>query len=149
LVNLVSLNALVYRSRGSLNIDVEALGAVRDDRTGEYYFPTPEHNGELPRDAFIAFEFWIGNVMGVAELRAELAPIIKREDSLLLQKCLYSGSHSGDVIECALLPTLEHEVRELLDSHGSKLSECLISVLHGILALIESARKENNPIVFV
>ena len=56
-------------------MDVETLGALKDERTGEYYFPTPEHNGKFPREAFIAYEFWIGNVTGVAELREELNTI--------------------------------------------------------------------------
>jgi hypothetical protein len=145
----MSLSALVYRSRTTLNIDMESLGAVRDDRTGEYYFTSSEHDGKFPREAFIAREFWIGNVMSVAELREELRAITKIDASLLLEKCLYSGSHSGDVIELALLPALEHEVRELLHRQRTKLSQYFIEVLDGILELIETAKKENNPIVFV
>jgi hypothetical protein len=60
----MSLNALVYRSSRTLELDVEGLGAVRDDRTGEFYFPTPEHDGKFSRDVFIAKEFWIGNMTG-------------------------------------------------------------------------------------
>jgi hypothetical protein len=145
----MSLSALVYRSRQTLDVDVGSLGAVRDDHTGEYFFPTPQHDGKYPREAFIAYEFWIGNVMGVAELRAELCTITNREDSLLLKRCLYSGTHSGDVIELALLPALEYEVQGLLDRCGTRISEYLMSVLHGILGLIETAKRENNPIVFV
>jgi|HubBroStandDraft_6_1064221.scaffolds.fasta_scaffold128105_1 hypothetical protein len=87
--------------------------------------------------------------MGVAELREELCSITSEENSLLLTRCFYSGSHSGDVIELALLPALEKEVRGLLDGQGTRLSEYLISVLHGILGLVETAKRENNPIVFV
>ena len=47
----MSLSALVYRSRGTLDIDVESLGAARDARTGEYYFPTPQYDGKFPREA--------------------------------------------------------------------------------------------------
>lgn len=144
----MSLSALVYRSRGTLDIDVESLGAAKDDRTGEYYFSTPQYDGKFPREAFIASEFWIGNITGVAELREELRTITNEQDSLLLKRCLYSGTHSGDVIELALLPTFEHEVRGLL-AREMKISENLISVLHGILGLIETAKRESNPIVFV
>jgi hypothetical protein len=145
----MSLSAFVYRCRATLNIDAESLGATRDDRTGEYFFPTAEHDGNFPREAFIAYEFWIGNVAGVAELREELGTITNEENSLLLKRCPYSGTHSGDVIELALLPALEYEVRGLLDRWGTRISEHLISVLHGILGLIETAKRENNPIVFV
>jgi hypothetical protein len=145
----MSLSALVYRSRATLNIEAESLGAIKDDCTGEYFFPTAEHDGRFPREAFIAYEFWIGNMMGVAELREELRTVTNEEDSLLLKRRFYSGTHSGDVIELALLPAFEHEVRGLLDRWGTRISEHLISVLHGILGLIETAKRENNPIVFV
>jgi hypothetical protein len=145
----MSLSALVYRSRATLDIDVESLGAARNDLTGEYYFPTPEHDGKFPSDAFIASEFWIGNITSVAELREELRTISTEQGSLLLSKCFYSGSHSGDIIELALLPALEREVRSFLDRRERRLSEHLTSVLHGVLGLIETAKRESNPIVFV
>jgi hypothetical protein len=145
----MSLSALVYRSRATLHIDVESLGAARDIRTGEYYFPTPEHDGKFPRETFIASEFWIGNVTSVAELREELGTITTEQASLLLSTCFYSGSHSGDVIELALLPALEREVRSFLDQRERKISEHLSSVLEGISGLIETAKRESNPIVFV
>jgi hypothetical protein len=145
----MSLSALVYRSRKTLTIDVESLGVVTDDRTGEYYFPTPEHDGKFSREAFIASEFWIGNVMSVAELREELRTITKRDNSLLLETCFYSGSHSGDVIAVAMLPALEEEVRHLLGKEKTSLSKYFIAVLDGLLELIETAKRESNPIVFV
>jgi hypothetical protein len=145
----MSLSALVYRSRATLDIDVESLGAAGNDLTGEYYFPTPEHDGKFPSDAFIASEFWIGNITSVAELREELRTISTEQESLLLSKCFCSGSHSGDIIELALLPALEREVRSFLDRRERRLSEHLTSVLHGVLGLIETAKGESNPIVFV
>ena len=144
----MSLSALVYRNRGTLDIDVDSLGATRDDRTGEYYFPTPQYDGKFPREAFIASEFWIGNITGLAELREELRTITN-QDSLFEKMVLYSGTHSGDVIELAQMPTLEHELRSLLARRKTQISENLVSVLHGILGLIETAKRENNPIVFV
>ena len=50
----------------------------------EYFFPTAEYDGKFPTEAFIACEFWIGNIMGVGELREELRTITNEEDSLLL-----------------------------------------------------------------
>jgi len=49
----MSLSAVVYRSRGTLHIDVESFGAVRDEGTGEYYFATFQYHGTLPREVFI------------------------------------------------------------------------------------------------
>jgi hypothetical protein len=145
----MSLSALVYRSRTTLDIDVESLGAARNDLTGEYYFPTPEHDGKFPREAFIASEFWIGNITSVAELREELRTITTEQESTLLSRCLYSGPHSGDIIELTVLPALEHEVRSLLGDREMRFSEHLTSVLRGVLGLIETAKREGNPIVFV
>jgi hypothetical protein len=145
----MSLSALVYRSRPTLDIDVASLGAARNDLTGEYYFPTPEHDGKFPREAFIASEFWIGNITSVAELREELRTITTEQESTLLSRCLYSGSHSGDIIELTLLPALEHEVRSFLDDREMRFSKHLTSVLRGVLGLIETAKREGNPIVFV
>ena len=144
----MSLNALVYSNRAALDIDVERLGAVKDDRTGEYYFPSPEHDGKFPREAFIACEFWIGNVLSVAGLRHEIVAVTGKENSLLQTKCLYSGSHSGDVIEIEQLPALEFEIRDLLQQQLPRSSN-LPSFLSGMQQLIEAAKKENNPIVFV
>jgi hypothetical protein len=67
----------------------------------------------------------------------------------MLEKVLYSDTHSGDVIELTLLPALELEIHDLLEQHGPALSEYLVSVLHGILGLIEAAKREKNPIAFV
>lgn len=145
----LSLNALVYRSRATLDIDVESMGAVKDERTGEFYFSTSAHDGRFPREAFIAREYWIGNVLGVAELRQEISSIIKTRDSILLEKVLYSGTHSGDVIELVLVSTLEREIRGLLQYERSKLSAYVMKFLRGMLDLIETAKAENNPIVFV
>ncbi len=144
----MSLNALVYRSRASLTIDVDSLGAVKDVRTGEYYFPGPEHDGKFPREVFIAHEFWIGNVMSVAELRQEMRTITRRADLLLETKCLYSGTHSGDVIGIDLFPALECEIRDLFDRHRPQLSDPVVEFLTGMLELIQAAERE-NPIAFV
>ena len=145
----MGLNAVVYRSRERLNIDVESLGAVRDDLTGEYYFPTPEHDGKFPRDIFIAKNFRIGNITGVAELREELSALLQGNHSILLEKCFYSGSHSGDLMEIVSLPALESEISTLLERRKLALSPYLLSVLRGMLELVETAKTENNPIVFV
>src|SRR5260370_4965466 len=111
----MSLSAVVYRCRATLNIDAESLGAIKDDCTGEYFSPNAQHDGKFPKEAFIAYEFWIGNVMGVEELREELCTATNEENSLLLNSCFYSGTHSGTSIELALSPALEPEVRGLLD----------------------------------
>jgi hypothetical protein len=67
----------------------------------------------------------------------------------LQTRVLYSGSHSGDVIEFELLPDLESEIRELLSRDRLKLSDHAATFLKGMLELVEVAKTEKNPIVFV
>jgi hypothetical protein len=66
--------------------------------------------------------------MSAAELGKELRTITKSGDSLLTEKRLCSGSYSGDIVN---------------------LSQYLVDVLDGTLQLVETAKRENNPIVLV
>lgn len=92
----MSLSAVVYRSRSSIDADIEAQGAKKDERTGQYYFEAPEIERRFPKGFSEATEWRIGNIESVAELRDEFETLTGRRDLLLIQKCLFSGSHSGD-----------------------------------------------------
>lgn len=144
----MSLNAVANRGRSGLTIDVVSLVAIKDEVTVEYYFPTPEHDGKFPADLFIAKEFWNGNVAGIAELREELRKLSDGSSSILLERCLYSGTHWGDLLELELPPAPEHEILSLLGRPKAAISACLDSVLKNMLDLINAAKIEKNPIVF-
>lgn len=145
----MSLNALVYRSQKNLGIDADAIGAIRNKDTGEYCFSTSEREMQFPPSLFIAREFWIGNISSVAELREEVNHLMQGHRSIVTEKCLYSGIHTGDVIKIDMLSDIEEEVRTLLTDRRDQMSPHLLSVLRGIMGLIEAAKREGNPIVFV
>jgi hypothetical protein len=145
----MSLSAVVYRSRSSIDADLEAQGARKDERTGEYYFESPEIERRFPRGFSEAKEWWIGNITSVAELRDELETLTGRRDLLLIQKCLFSGSHCGDLIEPEFFSSIESEVQEILSHFRTRLSLSAKQFLDGMLNIIAVARTEKNPIVFV
>jgi len=145
----MSLSAVVDRSRSSIDADIEAQGGEKDERTGQYYFESPEIERGFPRGFSEATEWWIGNIEGVAELRDEFETLTGRRDLLLIQKCLFSGSHSGDLIEPELFSSIENEVREILSHFKLRLSTSAKQFLDGMLNIITVARREKNPIVFV
>ncbi len=107
----MSLSAVVYRSRSSIDAHIEAQGAKKDERTGQYYFESSEIERGFPRGFSEATEWCIGNIESVAELRNEFETLTGGRDLLLIQKCLFSGSHSGDLIEPELFSSIENEVR--------------------------------------
>lgn len=143
----MSLSAVVYRNRKSLGIDAEAEGAKKDPTTGEYYFDSPQR--AFPQDFFIATDWQIGNVSSVAELRLELETLTGKKDLLIIEKCLYSGSHSGDLIELELLTPIETETLEILHRFRGSVPAGVEKFLSAMLDTIQVARRENNPIVFV
>jgi hypothetical protein len=145
----MSLSAVVYRNRSSIDADIEAQGAQKDERTGQYYFESPEIERGFPRGFSEASKWWIGNIESVAELRDEFDALTGRRDLLLIQKCLFSGSHSGDLIEPELFSSIESEVREILSRFKMGLSLSAKQFLDGMLNMITVARREENPIVFV
>jgi hypothetical protein len=68
--------------------------------------------------------------------------------SLLLEAVLYSGSHCDDVISLDQLDELVREVK-LVEAGPKPLPSCLQGFLEQMSTLITTARKEQNPIVFV
>jgi hypothetical protein len=66
------------------------------------------------------------------------------DESLITQRILYSGSHSGDSIGLDMVPELVREIGSL------RALECqeLTSFLTALESLTASALAERNPIVF-
>lgn len=144
----MSLSAVVYKNSDTLAVNLEA-GGKKDPTTGQYYFDSPEEERRFPKDFFVAADWWIGNVSSVAELRAELENLAGTNDLLLIERCLYSGSHSGDTIEPNLFATIEKEILQLRHRLGDALPESIERFFSGMLNIIQIAKRENNPIVFV
>jgi hypothetical protein len=143
----MGLNAVVYLSRLSLPRDVEALGAKKDSLTGEYYFEETAAAHQLPPRFSDAVHKRLGNISAIAELREDVREIFGTTATLLHTKCLYSRTHSGDVIEIELLDQIELEIAEARKSGVDR--PLLRQFLDAMTELVRIARRENNPIVFV
>lgn len=90
----------------------------------------------------------LGNATMIASLRDEISPFI-RQHSLLMSKVLYSGSHSGDEIQAEDIDRLGSEIKTTRAKIGTKLSLSVEKFLDDMSDLVEKAREEKNPIIFV
>jgi hypothetical protein len=145
----MGLDIVVYRSKESLGIDVDSLGAIKDPLTGEYRFPMQFVGDKFPRELIVAARWRVGNMDAVAQLRGELELVVGPGRLLLIEKCLYDGTHSGDTIDSGLFGRLDDEIYEIQRRFGEQFSHNLKDFLTRMLEVIQVAKNENNPIVFV
>jgi hypothetical protein len=143
----MGIDARVYLAKRSLPDHVERLGARRDPITGEYYFEGTMAANQFPPGFSVAIHKRIGNAQTVAELRQEVRDALGTTHSLLYERCLKSGTHSGDVIEYGLLDQLEQEVIKARKWDAEK--PLLKDFLDAMAELIQVGKREINPIVFV
>jgi hypothetical protein len=133
-----------------INIDADAEGASREPTTGEYYCADPalepSFDRKYPIETRESISKRLGNISLIAFLRKEAEGFLDN-NSVVLSKVLYSGSHAGDVTGPESLSQLENELRQFQRSekHVSKELTTFITDLH---ELIIAARREGNPIVF-
>src|SRR5207253_1992444 len=123
------------------------LGAVLDPTTGEYYFSDAALETRFPSETRTAVRNRIGNIALISELRQQAGAVLD-ENSVVLSKVLYSGTHCGDAIDAQVFPNLEQEL-SLLHRHAEKVgSEYLKRFSADVVELITAAKSEGNPIVF-
>jgi hypothetical protein len=144
----MGLDAVVYKSAGSIAFDPVKEGARRDETTGEICFEGDVRGKEYPRSSFTAAEKRLGNILAIRALRIEVSTILQNENSTLQQKVLYNGTHAGDVIGAEGLDELEREINVVRTKAGRKCSPRLQSFLKDFQELIDASRRESNPIVF-
>lgn len=125
----MGLDAVVYSNRDHLE--------VNDEKDLKY-----------SEDIFTAIHKRLGNLEAIAFLRKEISNVIGNK-SILYTKVLYEGSHSGDVIGLENLAALESELDQIAKATGETRSVSLTNFLVDMRELIQMARKEKNPIVFV
>lgn len=147
----MGLDAVVYRNKANLPFDPDAVGAVVDEPTGEYYVPNldlePAFEQKFPWETRIAVHKRIGNIAVVAELRERASQVLE-DRSVVLSKVLYSGTHCGDSIPVELTPALQDELL-LLRRYAEKADfDYLKHFVSDMLELVEAVRRESNPIVF-
>ena len=141
----MGLDAVVYRNKSNLQLGADEQFAQLIPGTGEIYFDdnaaSRRHSQELE-----AVRVRLGNIAMISALREEIARTVGA-DSILHQKIVYSGSHSGDFIPIDELARLAEEM-SLVRKSGN-LSSDLRDLLDRVEELTQAALHERNPIVFV
>jgi hypothetical protein len=141
----MGLDAVVYRNRAQLKLgsDEEFVRFVPE--TGEIYFESEKLSRKY-YSQLRAEEQRLGNIAEIAALREEAGQIIG-PNIVMIQTVLRSGTHSGDRISADSILSLAAEVN--LIHEGSQRSSELQRLIISLEKLIQAARNEGNPIVFV
>jgi hypothetical protein len=145
----MGLDAVVYKSARQVRIPATRDGrGIRVDKdTGEVY-SEGQQPVSLSRQDVIAVKKRLGNISLIAALREEVARVLKNDDSsLVLNRVLYDGTHSGDVIEQDILDLLKKEL-SCLKMQDTQQSRELIEFIFDMEELIAAAEEQGNPIVF-
>ena len=144
----MGLNAVVYKNRSHLAFDPDSVGAKVDPRTGEFYL---KDNGvhEFGQDAAVALGKRLGNMDAIALLSDAIGQALGTPESLLQKKILFSGTHSGDVIDLAEFDRLRGEIARVRRSTIFSQVPGLVEFIQSIDDLVRVASSEENPIVFV
>ena len=143
----MGLDACVYKNKANLPFDVEALGASFDPATGEYFFEDVELDRKYPHEMFKAASKRLGNIASIASIREVLATVLEN-NSVVMSKIVYSGTHAGDFLPLDLIAKLESEfivIDKYLEKHDSMLVSQFVTDMR---ELVLAARREGNPIVF-
>jgi hypothetical protein len=139
----MGLHAIVFRNIHRLE-EAHGLGRFElDELTGEA-IPKPGGKSTIPRDAFFATRRRIGNLAEIGFLREATGKLLVSKSSLIMDRILCSGSHSGDLIRVAEFSRLKKEIGLLKSRNESEL-QTFIDTLESLLCAAES---EHNPIVF-
>ena len=90
----------------------------------------------------------LGNASMIGSIREEMLSFLDA-DALLLTKVLYSGSHSSDEISVQDIDKLDSEIKKTRQRSGTSLSMSVERFLNDMTDLVDKARQERSPIVFV
>ncbi len=140
----MGLSAVVYRSKKHLGL-IDEHGVYAEPDTGEVLLPNEELSSKF-KDQRYSEDQHFGNIAEIGELREEAIELIGIE-AVLVKTVLYSGSHSGDTVGSELFSALSTEIASLRSS--PRTSAQMKELLNSLDKLIQAARREDNPIVFV
>lgn len=116
-----------------------------DQTTGEA-IPNPATPPSISLDDATAYSARLGNIDAIGHLRTVVASRLSNaKDSIILNKVIHSGSHSGD----ALRTESFHQLRRELELLSSEKDPFLREFVADMRALLAAAEKEGNPIAFV
>ena len=127
------------------------------DETGE---PTLKGDGNINLKLWLKHDKWYrnscphsgylvekrpGNMAAVAYVRGFLEDNSPNTFPLLLERVVYSGTHTGDWIAASEVPQLLTETRRM---QGSARDPVLIQFTNDLIELAEASIATGNPIVF-
>jgi hypothetical protein len=141
----VGLDAVVYRNRKHLKLGPDGNAAQLVPETGEVYFENDEISRKYRGERHAA-ERRLGNIAEIAELREQISRL-RGPESVVLQKVLHLGTHSGDSIPLDAIPALSAELNFIRSNREH--SPEMLRFVTSLEELIRAAKDEGNPIVFV
>jgi len=143
----MGLDAGVYKNLRNVSGSLRELVHLVDEKTGAIDFENGVWPPEYDRKDLFAIEIRVGNLSAVVELRGEVGDRLG-EKCPLMEAVLYHFSHTGDFIPLGQLDELEREVK-FIQASPQPLRSDLQAFLNEMTMLIDAARKEQNPIVFI
>ncbi|WNZ26901.1 hypothetical protein HJG54_34240 [Leptolyngbya sp. NK1-12] len=145
----MGLDAVVYTHRNHLKIDIDSDSLQVDEETGEAFIADYNLASNYPSANFIAAQCRLGNSSDIGYFSKAISNLFPDGTSLLLEKVLYSGSHCGDTLDLGELDQLEAEINLLKRQLDENRTVLLEQFIQSMTELIQAARREGNPIVFV
>jgi hypothetical protein len=143
----MGLDAVVYKRWEGVAEKQKRSVRLVDQATGEIEYIDDRLESSDQKDGLLAASVCFGNISHIAELRACLQILMSSENSIILNKFVYDGSHSGDIIRSGDFPAIEVETAFLRQQR--QISPELAHFLNQLTELIEVATRELNPIVFI
>lgn len=140
----MGLDATVFRNKNHIDLGCDEQHATVEPLTGEVYFK----DATLDKIHFQkrkALAHRLGNIAAIEELRTEVSHLLGT-DCIIVQKFLYSGTHSGDIFPTRDMDGLASELYAIRQS--GRASSLLNQFVNAVEELICVARRESNPIVF-
>jgi len=145
----MGLTVVVYENKNNIKVDLSNRVTQVDTDTGEIYSDDIDFYKSYPKETFIAIKKRLGNISAIGNIFDEIKSIIENPNSIVLNGILYSGVHSGDTIPVTQLDSLKNELHLIKERTKGKRSSLLDDFLLNMEAVLNEARKQNNPIVFV
>ncbi|NEQ42462.1 MAG: hypothetical protein F6K00_02425 [Leptolyngbya sp. SIOISBB] len=151
----MSLSAVVYLDRKNLESNCIVEEIEVDDLTGEVYSENEETQSLLDNSNTIAISLNLGNMEMVGYLSQSLSKFLSSSNSIILNKVLYNGSHSGDALALSDVQKLKDEVSSVMvrindnDFESTRKYSEILGFLEKMSELIRASEVQKNPIVFV
>jgi hypothetical protein len=140
----MGLDAIVYRNAANV-LKTYGEEVIEIDHTTGEIFPKAGVKICIPTDMLIASRQRLGNVDEISFLRREIQKLFGDSTPLIIQKVLYSATHSGDILTNYDIKVLHQEVDVLRKTNNAQ----LWNFIHAMDLLIFASMAEQNPIVFV